>query len=99
MQFYTNIGIGNQVYSTAPAINSFSGSIKGHSITVETFDFGTPMGWGEEIRRRAFINGILVPMAEVELTFIWTRKRPEWLPKNVTIKAFRELVAQFTWEI
>lgn len=98
MQFYSNIGLGKQVYSTAPAINSFSGSIKGHSITVETFDFGTPMGWGEDIRRRAFIDGNIVPLGDVEMVFVWTRKRPDWLPKNITIKAFRELVAQFTWE-
>jgi hypothetical protein len=82
MQFFINMKKADQVISTAPAINKISVAFKRNTLRVELFDYGTPMGWGYDVRTRVFLNGVTLPFGAEQ---IHQRKRPDWLPSAVTI--------------
>ena len=89
MQFFINMTKADEVISTAPAINSTSVSFKQHEARVELFDYGTAMGWGYDARTRVFLNGVALPFGAEQ---IHQRKRPEWLPNEVTITEWNRAV-------
>jgi hypothetical protein len=82
MQFFINMTKADQVIRTAPAIGKISLVLKHNALRVELFDYGTPMGWGHDVRTRVFLNGVALPFGAEQ---IHQRKRPDWLPSAVTI--------------
>jgi hypothetical protein len=82
MQFFINMTKADQVIRTAPAIGKISLVFKRNALRVELFDYGTPMGWGHDVRTRVFLNGVALPFGAEQ---IHQRKRPDWLPSAVTI--------------
>ena len=98
-QYFIDHGFAAHVIKTAPTIETFTGSIKNYTVTIETFDYGTPMGWGErviddggDIRERVFIDVKVIPYFGAIDVFVFRKRRPKWLPKGVTMKSFRELL-------
>ena len=89
MQFFVNINKAKEVISTAPAINATLAFLKSHEVRVELFDYGTPMGWGYDVRTRVFLNGTALPFGAEH---IHQRKRPDWLPATVTISDWNRTV-------
>jgi hypothetical protein len=82
MQFFINMTKADEVIRTAPAINKISVAFKRNTLRVELFDYGTPMGWGRDLRFRVFLNGLALPFSAIA---IYERKRPAWLPDGITI--------------
>ena len=85
MQVLINMKKAGEVISTAPAINATNCVFKHKSapaVRVELFDYGTPMGWGYDVRTRVFLNGTALPFGAEK---IHQNKRPVWLPVGITI--------------
>lgn len=85
MQVMINMAKADNVIATAPAINTTDCVFKHKSpptVRVELFDYGTPMGWGYDVRARVFMNGVALPFGSEH---IFERKRPLWLPIGITI--------------
>lgn len=88
MQIYVNERKADQVYLTAPTLVTVNYMVKGHHVRLEGYDYGLFMGWssaGKDLRHRAFINGNLLPPFSA---LIYRNRRPPWLPKGITIKAW-----------
>jgi len=86
MQFYVNERKADQVYFTAPTLVAVDYMIKNHRVRVEGFDYGLFMGWalaGKDVRARAFIDGKLLPPFSAR---IYSKRRPVWLPRRITIR-------------
>jgi hypothetical protein len=82
MQVLINMTKAREVFSTAPTINKISFVFKHNTVRVESFDYGTEMGWGYDVRVRVFLNGTALPSGAEN---IFQHKRPHWLPANITI--------------
>ena len=82
MQVLINMTKAREVFSTAPTINKISFVFKHNTVRVELFDYGTPMGWGYDVRTRVFLNGAALPFGAEH---IFQNKRPVWLPVGITI--------------
>ena len=89
MQFFINMTKADQVIRTAPVINATDSYFKTHEIRVELFDYGTPMGWGYDVRTRVLLNGVTLPFGAEQ---IHQRKRPAWLPVTITISDWNRIV-------
>jgi len=89
MQFFINMTKAKEVISTAPAINSTVVTFKQNEARVELFDYGTPMGWGYDVRTRVLLNGVTLPFGAEQ---IHQRKRPAWLPVTITISDWNRIV-------
>lgn len=90
MQVLINMTKADKVISTAPAINKISFAFKRNAVRVELFDYGTPMGWGNDVRTRVFLNGVALPFGSEQ---IHQHKRPIWLPAAATINSWNAVVA------
>jgi hypothetical protein len=98
MQFFVNINKANQVYHTAPTIETVRYQVGKYAVRLESFDYGLPMGWasaGNDIRARTFIDDALLPPFEA---LIWERRRPGWLPKDITLNAWTAPLLQLMRE-
>ena len=89
MQFFINMTKAKSVINSAPAINATVLAFKQDEVRVELFDYGTPMGWGYDVRTRVFLNGVSLPFGAEQ---IHQRKRPDWLPNDVTITEWNRAV-------
>jgi len=89
MQFFINMTKAKEVINTAPAINKISVVFKRKLLQVESFDYGTAMGWGYDVRTRVFLDGVALPFGAEH---IHQRKRPDWLPSEVTISEWNRAV-------
>lgn len=88
MQILINKNKADEVIRTAPAINGNDVVCK-HNVRVELFDYGTPMGWGYDVRVRVFMDNKLLPFGAEH---IHARVRPAWLPTDMTISAWNNAV-------
>ena len=98
MQFFVNIANANQVYCTAPTIDTVWYQIGKYAVRLESFDYGLPMGWasaGKDVRVRVFLENTLLPPFEA---LIWERRRPGWLPKDLTLSAWNAPLLQLMRE-
>jgi len=89
MQFFINMTKADQVIRTAPVINATDSYFKTYEVRVELFDYGTPMGWGYDVRTRVLLNGVALPFGAEH---IHQRKRPDWLPVTITISDWNRIV-------
>ena len=89
MQFFINMTKAKEVINTAPVINATVIAFKQDEVRVELFDYGTPMGWGYDVRTRVLLNGVALPFGAEQ---IHQRKRPDWLPSAVTITEWNRAV-------
>jgi hypothetical protein len=101
MQLFVDQKLARHTFANAPTIDTivFHAGVPCVPVRIETFDYGTPMGWGNhpnvastggDIRRRVFVDGSLIPMFKEK---ILDRKRPAWLPKKIKIAAWNQLVS------
>ena len=93
MQPYVDFKKAHHLQRTAPTIETHTKDLKGHSIMVETYDYGHPMGWskkGDDVRIRVFLDGELIVPVGTE-GIIYERERPDWLPKGITIREWNNL--------
>ena len=104
MKFRIDLGFASHVFDTAPTIKTVKGSIKGHDLCLEFFDYGTPMGWGNhtnviasggDIRMRIYFDGQRIERGLYEGQVI-DHRRPSWLPKALTIKAWNDFIKTLT---
>ena len=89
MQFFINMTKAKEAINTAPIINATDCYLKNHEVRVELFDYGTPMGWGYDVRTRVFLDGVALPFGSEQ---IHQRKRPDWLPVAITISEWNRSV-------
>ena len=83
MQIMVNKDRAHKVYNSAPTIKAIAFDIKGHQVTLESFDYGTAMGWGADVRVRVSIDGnVITPFHSL----IFGVRRPDWLPADLTVK-------------
>ena len=96
MQIFVNQKLARHTFTNAPTIKTTTFSVADVPVQIETFDYGTPMGWGDhanvvrtggDIRRRVFVDGNLIPMFREQIR---ERKRPAWLPKKISITAWNQ---------
>ena len=98
MQIYVNQQLAQHTFIHAPTIKTTTFTVADVPVRIETFDYGTPMGWGDhanvvrkggDIRRRVFVDGNLIPRFSEQIR---ERKRPAWLPKKISITAWNQLM-------
>ena len=99
MQIFVDRDLAQETFANAPTLKRITFNMTDVPIRIETFDYGTPMGWGDygdgDIRRRVFVDGNLVPMFS---EIIVKRKRPTWLPKKITIDKWNQTLELITEE-
>lgn len=96
MQIKINRDYAYHVMATAPTTKTVEGSIEGHHIGVCFFDYGVAMGWGDfgdDVRSRVYLDGARVDHLGISTI---SNRRPSWLPKGVTIKAWNETIENLT---
>jgi hypothetical protein len=98
MQFFVNENKANQVFHTAPTIETVWYQIGKYAVRLESFDYGLPMGWasaGKDVRVRVFLENTLLPPFH---GLIWSRRRPDWLPKELTVDGWNAPLLQLMRE-
>ena len=107
-KYRIDLNLARHVMDTAPTIKTIEGSIEGHDVRLEFFDYGKGMGWdcanwtnpSNCIRFRIFLDQKRVDqdLWDGEIVGSYRQwgdgriRRPSWLPKGVTIKAWNEAI-------
>ena len=102
MQLFVDQQLAKHTFTNAPTIKTIKFTVADVPVRIETFDYGTPMGWGNDtnvvrkggdLRHRVFVDGNLVPMFSERIV---GRKRPAWLPKKITIYKWNQILELIT---
>ena len=107
-KYRIDLNLARHVMDTAPTIKTIEGSIKGHDVRLEFFDYGKGMGWdcanwtnpSNCIRFRIFLDQKRIDedLWDGEIMDSYRKwgdlriRRPSWLPKGITIKAWNDFI-------
>ena len=99
-KYRIDLNLARHVMDTAPTIKTIEGSIEGHDVRLEFFDYGKGMGWDNDFRFRIFLDQKRIDqdLWDGEIIDSYRQwgdlriRRPSWLPKGVTIKAWNEAI-------
>lgn len=86
MQYFINVDKADLVIKNAPATKVQTVQFKRRFVRFEWFDYGTPMGWGEDFRVRVYLNNERLPFGSERIY-----KRQPWLPTTATIDGWNAL--------
>jgi len=113
-KYRIDLNLARHVMDTAPTIKTIEGSIEGHDVRLEFFDYGAGMGWycadptnpnynlwrHHCIRFRIFLDQKRIDqdLWDGEIMDSYRQwgdlriRRPSWLPKGMTIKAWNDFI-------